>query len=85
MTLRTQILNRLKEEQSWLCGAELERAEWRTRKGGLYKPSTIGRCLRDLAETTERVENKIENRTVFYRYNPSRYEIYDYKVKLQLV
>ena len=81
MILKTQILNRLKEEGSWICGAELERIEWRTRKGGLYKPSSVGRCLRELTEFTSPGKPKIakwyKNGTVFYFYIPSWHENYN--------
>ena len=75
-TLRTQILNRLKEEESWVCGAELERMEWKIPSGGLYKPSTVARALRLLTETQERVKKDYQNGTVFYKYILSRYETY---------
>ena len=73
MKLKAQLINHLRMSDCWECGADLERAEWRKDSGGKYKASNVDRTLRDLREE-ERLENKIENRTVFYRYLPNDYE-----------
>ena len=85
MTLRSQLLNRLKEEGGYVCVAELERMDFRTRRGGLYKPSTVSRCLRNLTQAYIglRIDKKIENGTVYYHYILSKYEEYDDEIKQQ--
>ena len=73
MQLKTQLIHYLRNTDCWECGADLERAEWRTTRGGLFKPSTVGRELRRLEED-ERLEKRTESNTVFYRYLPNDYE-----------
>lgn len=75
MKLKNQLILRLKHEDAWVNGANLERWEFRSDKGTLYKPSTIGRCLRTLAEEMpDRIERMIQGKSVAYRYIKSKYE-----------
>ena len=74
MTLKGQLINHLRLSDCWECGADMERAEWKTERGGLFKPSTVGRELRRLEEE-ERLEKKTDSKTVFYRYLHNDYEL----------
>ena len=82
MTLKTYLLNHLKYSDCWECGADLERIEWKTDKGGLFKMSSVNRELRILSQERfpwetikQRLEKKTENKTVFYRYLHNDYEL----------
>ena len=49
--LRGLIVERLKREVGWVHSGTLERMEWKNpRTGAHYKPSTVSRTLRMLAE-----------------------------------
>ena len=80
MTLKTQLINHLRYSDGWECGADLERMEWETARGGIFKPSTVGRELRRLEEE-ERLEKR-EDKTVFYRYRHNEYERLHYKLNV---
>ena len=73
MTLKSQLVQYLRDADYWECGATLERMEWKTDKFGLFKPSTVGRVLRRLEEEG-RLQKKEENGTVFYKYPLNDYE-----------
>lgn len=77
MTLKSQLLRRIKEDGDWICGGTLQRWEFRHKKGTLYLPSTISRGLRKLhEEMPHRIDRKIEGKTVFYKYIKSPEELY---------
>ena len=88
MTLTTQLLTYLKVEHGFISGAYLTRMEWETKKKGLFKPESVGRALRLMSETVNgnrpRLEKKIENGTVFYRYAPSVYEKMNQNIDSQI-
>ena len=73
MTLKAQLIGYMRDVDCWECGATLERMDWKTERGGLFKPSTVGRELRRLEED-ERLEKRTESNTVFYRYLSNDYE-----------
>lgn len=77
MTLATQLLKRIKEDGEWICAGNIQRWEFRHKKGTLYLPSTISRGLRLLREEMpNRIDRKIEGKAVFYKYIKSGEEIY---------
>lgn len=77
MGLKTQLLKRLKHEDSWTSSGDIERWEFRHKNGTLYKPATINRELRRLQEEMpHRIEKKYEGRAncVAYKYLKSKFE-----------
>lgn len=76
--LADKILIYLKHQEAWVNGAQIERSEFRhDKKGTLYKPSTIGRCLRKLHELyPEKVERQMQGKSVAYKYIFNSYETF---------
>jgi capsular polysaccharide biosynthesis protein len=72
--LKTQLIDMMKHEDSWVHGGQLERMEFKHPNGGFYKPSTVSRQMRILVEE-ERVERETnEKGHVMYKYKKSPYE-----------
>jgi len=76
MKLKEQLLHTLRTEDGWVHSGHLETMEFNSPKGTRYKPSTVGRTLRLLSEEDERVTQRIEGKSVSYKYEMNEFELY---------
>lgn len=65
--LAKQLVDYLKADGGWIASGALETKPWFAKKGTRYKPSTVGRTLRALAEGENNVLEARGN-SVEYRY-----------------
>ena len=70
MTLKEKLIDYFRQgENYWIHSGNLERVEFKIDKGGVYKPSTVGRIARKLSEGEEpSLEKKFEGHSVLYWY-----------------
>ena len=89
MTLNSQLLKHLRKYTVEHAGGTLERMEWRSKKGTLYKPSTVSRALLSLSQEIDEWGNELnprikaihKNGAVFYQYKENAYEKLHKEVK----
>lgn len=80
MTLRSQLIDFLKQEHGEIHSGQLERAEFKRRQGGIFKPASISRQARLLAEEGI-IQKRYEKGSVIYWYEQSNYEKMDSAMK----
>lgn len=71
--LKTQLLNFFKEHDTFHLGVALQHLQFKTKRGGYYSPANIDRTVRLLFEEG-RLEKRIVNGLVEFKYKPSKYE-----------
>lgn len=87
MTLKSQLITLLKEDDCIYSGFELEKMTFYTRRNGTYKPSTISRELRLLSEPEEetgerpRLLKSMRTGYIRYKYNESVEEKFNKSMK----